>query len=135
MNRSGCIHPEILSALAKCGHGDSILIADGNYPIASRCPDSQLVYLGVTSGVPSVTEVLDAVLAEISEEAVTVMDPGTAEPPAIFAEFQERFPGMEFERLSRFDFYDAAKGKARLAISTGEKRVFANVLLTVGCVD
>ena len=41
---------------------------------------------------------------------------------------------MELEKLERFEFYDACcKKEVRLAISTGEIRTFANILLTVGC--
>ena len=37
------------------------------------------------------------------------------------------------ERLGRYEFYDACCVPAvRLAISTGEKRTYANLLLTVG---
>ena len=30
------IHPDIMAALALCGHGDKVLIADGNYPLDSK---------------------------------------------------------------------------------------------------
>ena len=53
-----CIHPEIMKVLSLCGHGDKILIADGNYPVNSKSGDAAKVYLGLTSGVPEVTEVL-----------------------------------------------------------------------------
>ena len=133
MNRQGCIHPEILSALSRCGHGDRILIADGNYPIASRCPQAALVYLGVSAGIPGVPEVLDAILAEINVEEAAVMTPDSGNEPAIFAEFKKRLPCMELSELGRFEFYAAAtEPNVRLAISTGESRTFANILLTIG---
>ena len=31
-------HPNILRALAAAGHGSQILIADGNYPLATQTP-------------------------------------------------------------------------------------------------
>lgn len=41
--------------------------------------------------------------------------------------------GVELDKLGRYEFYDAAPRPAvRLAISTGEGRVFANLLVTVG---
>jgi L-fucose mutarotase len=41
--------------------------------------------------------------------------------------------GMELDLLGRYEFYDACCEKpVRLAISTGEKRVFANLLITIG---
>ena len=49
MLKNGCIHPQIMQALSLCGHGDRILIADGNYPLAQRSGDAQKVYLGLTA--------------------------------------------------------------------------------------
>ena len=54
--------------------------------------------------------------------------------PEIYDEFQQSLSGITLEEFSRWDFYDAAaKPTVRLAISTGEKRTFANLLITVGC--
>lgn len=133
MNRDGCIHPGILLELSRCGHGDRILIADGNYPIASRCPQAVRVYVGVTKGLPRVSEVLDAILSEINVEAAAVMQPDDGPEPEIFTEFRERLPDIELDNLGRFTFYErAAEPNVRLVISTGEARTFANILLTVG---
>lgn len=133
MKKYGCIHPDILYALSRCGHGDRILIADGNYPVATRCPQAQTVYLGVCAGVPKVPEVLDAILAEINAEAAAVMTPGNGSSPEIFAEFAALLPGIQLSELGRFDFYTAAaQADVRLVLSTGEQRTFANLLLTVG---
>ena len=56
MLKSGCIHPGIMSALSLCGHGDKILIADGNYPLNAKSGDAAKVYLGLAEGIPTVTE-------------------------------------------------------------------------------
>ena len=61
------------------------------------------------------------------------MQPADGSEPPIFAEFRERLPGLRLEMLDRYAFYDACcEPDVRLAISTGEQRVFANILLTVG---
>ena len=133
MLKSGCIHPQIMAALALCGHGDKILIADGNYPLAQRSGEAEKVWLGLPAGQPTVTEVLAALQQEIAIEAAVVMDPGAGEDPEIFAEFAQMLPGVELQRLGRYEYYDACEnGKLRLAISTGEKRTYANLLITVG---
>ena len=36
-----CIHPELIRVLSLCGHGDKVLIADGNYPLASKTGDAE----------------------------------------------------------------------------------------------
>lgn len=132
MMKSGCIHPGILSALSLCGHGDKILIADGNYPLDAKSGSAVKVYLGVSEGIPTVTDVLKALLQSVNVEKAEVMVPDGEEPP-IFGEFRTILDGMKLDGIDRYGFYDeCGKPAVRLAISTGEKRTFANILLTVG---
>lgn len=131
MLKTACIHPDIMRVLSLCGHGDKILIADGNYPLDSKTGDAEKVYLGLTSGTPEVTQVLEVLSQVINIEKAEVMVPDGEQPP-IFNEFKKILDGMELSGLERFEFYDACcLPNVRLAISTGEKRTFANILLTV----
>lgn len=128
------IHPQIIAALSRCGHGSKVLIADGNYPLAEKTGKAEKVYLGLSRGIPTVTDVLEALLSVAAVEKAEVMVPESGEEPAIFREFRERLGGMELSPLGRYEFYDAcmAEGALVLAVSTGEQRVFANLLLTIG---
>ncbi|QNL43614.1 RbsD or FucU transport [Oscillibacter hominis] len=129
-----CIHPELMRLLSLCGHGDKILIADGNYPLASKTGSAEKVYLGLTPGLPTVTDVLAALQSVANFEKAEVMDPANGTTPEIFGEFQQMLGGMELQKLGRYEFYDACcVDGVRMVISTGEKRTFANLLLTVGC--
>ena len=135
MNKGKCINPCILAAVSRLGHGDKILIADGNYPLASKTADAEKIWVSLSPGLPTVTDVLDALQSVINIEAATVMQPSEGPDPEIFAEFSNMLPGLELKRLGRFEFYDECTGnpELRLAIATGEKRTFANLLITVGC--
>jgi L-fucose mutarotase len=130
-------HPEILRALASAGHGSKVLIADGNYPFTTGSnPAADHVYLNLVRGSAPVDEVL-AVLAEsIAIEAAEVMMPETGEEPPIFEEFRRILPEEVVLRpLGRLPFYDAARGgDVALVIATGEQRIYANVLITIGVV-
>jgi len=130
-------HPDILAALARAGHGSQVLIADGNYPFSTGSnPAAKRVYLNLTRGFAPVDQVLEALAAAVPIEAAHVMVPeGGAEPP-IFASFREVLPkGVELQPLGRFAFYAAACGRdVALVIATGEQRIYANILLTVGVV-
>lgn len=129
-----CIHPGIMKALSLCGHGSKVLIADGNYPLAKKSGDAEKIYLGVMAGLPTVTEVLEAVHSVTEIEKAEVMLPEDGSRPEIFSEFEKEL-GLELCGLSRYEYYEAAgRPDVVLAISTGEKRVFANILLTVGVV-
>ena len=133
MLKGKLIHPDLIAALALCGHGDKVLIADGNYPLDSKTGDAELVYLGLTPGMPTVTDVLAALQSAISIEKVEVMDPGDGSTPEIYKDFRAMLPDLELNVLGHDEFYDACcLPPVRLAISTGEQRVFANILLTVG---
>ncbi|MBR1455555.1 MAG: RbsD/FucU family protein [Oscillospiraceae bacterium] len=133
MLKGNLIHPEIVASLALCGHGDKVLIADGNYPLEARTGDADLVYLGVSPGLPTVTDVLAALQSVCNFEKAEVMQPEDGSTPPIFAEFAAMLPDLALEPLDRYAFYDACCEPAvRLAISTGEKRTYANLLLTVG---
>lgn len=127
------IHPQLMAALALCGHGDKVLIADGNYPLASKSGQAEKVWLGLTPGLPTVTDVLAALQGAVNIEKAEVMDPADGTTPEIFGEFSAMLEGMELDKLGRYQFYDACcQEGVRLAISTGEKRVFANLLITIG---
>ncbi len=130
-----CINPEIMASLALCGHGSKILITDGNYPVAECSGSSKKVYLGLCPGIPTATDVLSVVLSVVNVEKAEVMTPADGPEPEIFAEFRELLGGMELDGMERFAFYDACckDGAVALTISTGEKRLFANILLTIGC--
>lgn len=128
-----CIHPDLVRVLSLCGHGDKILIADGNYPLESRTEGAELVYLGLTPGLPTVTDVLSALQSLCNFEKAEVMQPEDGSTPEIFGEFEQMLCGMELHKLGRYEFYDACcEPGVRLAVSTGEGRTFANLLLTVG---
>ncbi len=130
------LHPEILAALGEAGHGATVLIADGNYPLVTRSnPAARRVYLNLEPGKLTVTDVLDAIAEAIPVEAVHVMGPDDGSEPSIYADFRRILPANDLTRLGRFEFYGMARDKdCALAISTGEQRIYANILLTIGVV-
>jgi L-fucose mutarotase len=130
------LHPEILAALGAAGHGSRVLIADGNYPFMTKShPGARRVYLNLAPDLLRATDVLATLADAIPIEATHVMVPESGDEPAIFAEFRALLPGLELSALGRFAFYDTACGPdLALVIATGERRVYANILLTIGVV-
>lgn len=135
MTTTKLINPDILAALAYCGHGSKVLIADANYPLAEKSGNAKKVYLGLTRGLPTATDVLDAILSVVNVEKAEVMVPEEGPEPEIFEEFRSKLNGMELSGMGRYEYYDACmeENAVYLAISTGEQRTFANILLTIGC--
>ena len=131
--------PELLSALRAMGHGDEIAIVDANFPAASSGPP--VIRLG---GVPA-DAVANAVLSVmplddfVPEAAwcMAVVDDPEADPP-IFEEFRAalgRHESAEFtlHKIERFALY-ARVAKCFAVVSTGERRLYGNVILKKGVV-
>ena len=136
---SPLISPELLKVLCEMGHGDELVIADGNFPCESVGKNAVVVRAD-GHGVP---ELLDAILKLIPldpyvDKPVALMEvvPGDPVVPVIWDEFKEiiekRDPA-KIEYIERFAFYERAK-KAYAIIATGEKAIYANVLLKKGIV-
>ena len=134
MLTSRLLHPDILHGLAEAGHGAQVLIADGNFPLATRSfRGARRVYLNLAPDLVRVTDVLAVVATAIPIEAVYVMATEIGEEPSIIAKFQEILPRLEMQRLFPLEFYKAARSPdVALAIATGERRIYANIILTIG---
>ena len=131
------LHPEILAALGRAGHGACVLIADGNYPVSTQSPaDAARVFLNLRRGLVKVTDVLEVLRDTIPIEKVTLMAARDGRPAPIHQEFFKLLPaGIEHQALARAEFYAAANQPATaLVIATGEEQRFANILITIGVV-
>lgn len=134
MLKTRLLHPQMLAALGAAGHGARILIADGNYPLLTRSSaTARRVYLNLAPGMVTVSDVLDVLVDSVPIEAADVMTTDRGEEPAIVADFRALLPGMPLEPHASADFYEMALGPdVALAVSTGDERTYANVLLTIG---
>jgi len=133
------VSPELLKVLMEMGHGDELVLADGNFPAASHA--NRLVRCD-GHGVP---ELLDAILTLFPLDAYVEMPvgvmavvPGDPTIPTIWEEYRRivlkhegRFD--QFESIERFAFYERAK-RAYAIVATGEKALYANIILKKGVV-
>ncbi len=136
-NISPIISPELLKILMEMGHGDEIVIGDGNFPAASVA--QRLVRLDGHG----VNEIVDAVLKLMPldtyvDAPVALMDNGDPDNlPPIWSDYEktvEKNEGAkEFELVERFAFYERAK-KAYAVVATGETAIYANIILKKGVV-
>jgi L-fucose mutarotase len=148
MLKGPILHPQILHALGRSGHGSKVLISDGNFPHwTAKGPNAEFVALNLAPGVLGVTDVLKVLAAAIPIEAATVMAPNKSGPytlpadPPIWEEFRKVLArlgadtSIELAPIERFAFYDAAAARdVCLTIATGEQQIYANLLLTIGVV-
>lgn len=136
------ISPELLKVLMEMGHGDRIVIADGNFPSESIGKDAVVVRAD-GHGVP---ELLDAILKLMPLDAyvdcpVSLMQvmPGDNVKTPIWDKYKEIVRNYEsrgddvFAEVERFSFYENAK-TAYAIIATGETAIYANIMLQKGVV-
>jgi L-fucose mutarotase len=131
------LHPEILAALGGAGHGSKILIADGNYPFATRAhPAAKRVYLNLAPGLVNAVEVLRVLVNAAPIESADVMLTADGTEAPIVVEFRALLPKkLPIHGNERFAFYDLCRDPdTALVIATGEQRIYANILLTIGVV-
>jgi L-fucose mutarotase len=130
------IHPPLLGALARAGHGSVVLLADGNYPYATAVsPTAKTIWLNLRPGQIPVDDLLQTLLGVVPVEAVRVMATESGEEPDIYERFRELLPSIPLQPLARADFYATARGpELAVAVATGEQRLYANILLTLGVV-
>ena len=133
------ISPELMHALMSMGHGDEIVLADGNFPAASNAR------LLIRADGHDVCTILRAVMqffpldTFVDDHAVVmaVDDPKAVEPP-IWNDFRKILRTAEGREvrltpIERYEFY-ARSRKAYCIIATGEKALYANIILKKGVV-
>lgn len=131
------ISPELLKILCEMGHGDEIVLGDGNFPAATNA--KRLVRadgLGVPQMLSAILKLIP--LDTYADSPVMLMATGENEPtPEIWSEYEkivtENNGETNITQIERFDFYDRAK-KAFAVVATGETAIYANVILKKGVV-
>ena len=131
------ISPELLKILCEMGHGDEIVIGDGNFPAASNA--KRLIRMD-GHGVP---EILDAVLKLIPldtyvESPAMLMATTQDDPtPEIWAKYEkiitENNGETNISQIERFKFYERTRD-AYAVIATSESALYANIILKKGVV-
>ncbi|GIX00616.1 MAG: transporter [Pirellulaceae bacterium] len=144
MLRTTLLHPDILRICATAGHHSKILIADGNYPAASKIgPRAELISLQLMPGIPTVAQVLDAILSTVPIDGFNTMgiDPSDeyafdGDPP-VWNDFRQILAKHGVQRelvpIQKWDFYEAVSSADHvLTIQTADQALWANLLLSVG---
>lgn len=124
MRRGGILHPELAAGLARLGHGHLVAVVDCGTPLPRG---AQVVDLALVAGVPTFTQVLDALLAEIVVEGSVAAAESAGSVVAGW--LTER--GLVPEVVGH-DELKALLPEAALVVRTGEATSWANVLLRCG---
>ena len=129
--------PELLKILCEMGHGDEIVIADGNFP--SENYGKRVVRADGLGGVEMLSAILSLMpLDTYASENFMLMQTVQGDPtPTIWEEYfsvaNEKDDNVRVKNLERFAFYERAK-TAYAVIATGEGAVYANIILKKGVI-
>jgi L-fucose mutarotase len=136
---SPAISPELIKLLMEMGHGDELVIGDGNFPSASIA--QRLVRadgLGCLTLLEGILNLFP--LDQYVDKPVALMAvvPGDPYKPVIWDDYREvvsKFePGFsDFDYVERFAFYERAK-KAYAVLATSEMALYANIILKKGVI-
>jgi L-fucose mutarotase len=133
------LSPELLKIMMEMGHGDELVIADGNFPAAS------IAQRLVRSDGNMVPELLEAVLKFFPldpyvDHPVALMQvvPGDTYKPTIWKTYKaivqkSNNANKSIENIERFAFYERTK-KAYAVVATSETALYANIILKKGVV-
>ena len=136
------IPPALLKVLCEMGHGDVLVLADGNFPTESVGKDAIVVRCDGHGTSELLTAILKLMpLDQYTDKPATLMEvvPGDPcetpiwkEQEDIIAKYDKR-GASTLGTLERFAFYDEAK-KAYCVVATGERAQYANIMLRKGVV-
>lgn len=140
---SPLLTPELLKVLCEMGHGDYLVLADGNFPSESVGKDAKVIRAD-GHGIPDMLRAILPLfpLDTYVEQPVQLMQvvPGDpVETPiwdvyrAIISEHDARGTAIIGE-TERFAFYEKARG-AYAVIATGERAIYGNIMLQKGVVE
>lgn len=134
------LSPELLKVLCEMGHGDRLVIADGNFPSESMGKNGIVIRMDGHG----TQEVLEAILELFPldtyvEQPVRLMEvvAGDEVETPIWEAYKEIIQNQEgrgaecIGYLERFRFYQETQS-AYAVIATGERALYANVMLQKG---
>jgi len=132
------LSPQLVKTLMEMGHGDEIVIADGNFPCESISKNV------IRSDGLSGTGLLQAILQlfpldTYAEHQIYLMEvvPGNNYNPEIWEQYTQILEksGEKFAigYLERFPFYERAK-TAFAVLASGEEALYANIILKKGVI-
>jgi L-fucose mutarotase len=132
--------PELLMILRAMGHGDEIAIVDANHPATANA--KRLVRLDGADASQALRAVLSVLpldsFVDSPASCMQVVGKPDEIPPAV-ADFQTIIDGLAgfpiaIGRIERFSFYDRTRGCFAM-VATGDRRLYANIILTKGVLD
>jgi L-fucose mutarotase len=137
------LSPDLLKILCEMGHGDELVIGDGNFPSASIAAFNGARFVRADDhGVPELLQAIMSLfpLDAYAEHNAILMEVAKGDPvvPVIWDEYKKILVAAEggqvkIGNMERFAFYERAK-TAYAVLASGESALYANIILKKGVV-
>lgn len=129
MLASGIINPQVLALVARVRHTNSLVIADWAFP---SWPGLETVDLSLTAGIPTVLQVLEAILPNwVCGAAFLAEEFQSHNPPAV----RDAFARVLGQVSVNYEPHVALKRRVPTAtglIRTGDTTIYSNIVLVSG---
>lgn len=120
------LNPEVAALIRQVNHTQMLLIADRGFPVPSL---PTVVDLSLVSDVPTIIQVLDAILPDLPLDRLILAEEAREASPARCTEYEARAPRVE--QVSHLELKRLAR-HAVGCIRTGDSAAYSNVLLVGG---
>jgi D-ribose pyranase len=128
MKRGGILNPSLSHLLTSTGHTDYFTVCDRGFPVP---PGPERIDLALVDDIPTVLDVLGAVLAEWSLDRVLITHEMDTISPDRVAELRALLGDIPFERVSHGQLKRLAQS-ARATVRTGDTVPYANIIVMSG---
>jgi D-ribose pyranase len=128
MKRGGVLNSALSHLLASTGHTDYFTICDRGFPVPER---PERIDLALVDDIPTVLDVLTAVIAEWSLDRVLITHEMDAISPDRVAEMRVLLGDVAFERVGHGQLKRLAQS-ARATVRTGDTVPYANIIVVSG---
>lgn len=128
MKRAGILNPALSHLLASTGHTDYFTVCDRGFPVPVG-PDR--IDLALTDDIPTVLDVLRAVLADWSADRVLITTEMGDISPGRVAALRDLIGDIPLERVSHMELKRLARS-ARATVRTGDTVPYANIIVVSG---
>jgi D-ribose pyranase len=129
MKRGRILNRRLSDALAAMGHGDWLLITDAGFPIPD---DGRRIDLALEAGVPTIQQVLAAVLSDFIYEKFVIATEQKANHPRLCAEISAMVDRCPVEDVPHSQFIAEYPAKAKFIVRTGAFEPWGNLALCSG---
>ena len=128
MTKSGILNPELIKAVASCGHTDYVVIGDSGLPIPEG---PKVIDLSLVRGIPKFTDVLKAVENELVVESYMLAKETDEVSPDLGKEIKEIMGDKPCKAITHEELKKLS-ANAKYVIRSGEVTPYANIVLVCG---